>query len=435
MVILEMSIINCLIFLFFFCVLPSAFCAQEKIVLTLDEAIVIASRDNRDILLDEEKLAQAKQKIEESKSAFLPELTLGGTAADTRGLYRKDIVSYSFTAGLKQYVYKGKKSLNTLKESRHKKEAQEALLENTRSGILLKVKEAFYALLLAKDFNRLNNEIQENRQRYLESLKERYLKGELPESEVKKAEYRLSEADSLCEAARNQQELAGELLKSILYIEQNIRLDIEGGFEYQPRELAIDAAILEALSQRQEIRQYEAQMNADKAGIEIAKAANRPTIYGSFDYTSRSTTSLSFSPGKGWQDYNVVGFTMSWPIFDGWLTKAKVEQAISTLKQDEILKDKLKTGIVVEVKDAYLALKSAIARLAPTRMDIDVYKDNLKTIEAKYQEGIASELDLKDAALSLAVSDFNHKEALYDCLVSKARLDRATGVNKKEGAG
>ena len=82
----------------------------------------------------------------------------------------------------------------------------------------------------------------------------------------------------------------------------------------------------------------------------------------------------------------------------------------------------------MEVKDAYLALKSAIVRLAPARMDIAVYQDNLKTIESKYQEGIASELDLKDAALSLAVSDFNHKEALYDCLVSKARLDRATGA-------
>lgn len=430
-----MRIANYLIFFLMSCVLRPGFCAEGTVILTLNEAVAIALRDNRDILLDQEKLAQAKQKIEESKSAFLPELTLGGTAADTRGLYRKDVVSYSFTAGLKQYVYKGKKSLNTLKESRHKEEVQEALLETTRDQALLKVKEAFYALLLAKDFSRLNNEIRENRQKYLDSLKERYLKGELPENEVKKGEYRLSEADSLYEAARNQQELARELLKSILYIEQNINLDIEGIFEYQPRELAVDAAILEALSQRQEIRQYEAQMNADKAGVEIARAANRSSIYGSFDYTSRSTTSLSFSPGKGWQDYNVVGFTMSWPIFDGWLTKAKVEQALSTLKQDEILKDKLKTGIVVEVKEAYLALKSAIARLEPTRIDIDVYQDNLKTIEAKYQEGIASELDLKDAYLSLAVSDFNHKEALYDCLVSKARLDRATGVNKKEGVG
>ena len=423
-----MGIANYIIFLLCLCVLRPGFCVEETIVLTLDEAITIALRENRDILLDEEKLAQAKLKIEESKSAFLPELTLGGTAADTRGLYRKDIVSYSFTAGLKQYVYKGGKSRNTLKESRYKKEAQEALLENTRAQTLLKVKEAFYTLLLAKEFSRLNKEIQENRQRYLESLKERYLKGELPESELKKAEYRLSDADSLYEASRNQEELAGELLKAVLYIEQNSLVDIEGGFEYLPRELAVDAAILLALSQRQEIRQYESQMNADKAGIEIAKAANRPSIYGSFDYTSRSTTSLSFSPGKGWQDYNVVGWTMSWPIFDGWLTKAKVEQAISILKQDEILKDKLKTGIVVEVKDAYLALKSAIVRLAPARMDIAVYQDNLKTIESKYQEGIASELDLKDAALSLAVSDFNHKEALYDCLVSKARLDRATGA-------
>ncbi len=423
-----MSRVKYLIFFVYFCALAPGFCAPEKIVLRLDEAITIALRDNRDILLDEEKLSQAKLNIEESRAAFLPEATLGGTAADTRGLYRKDVISYSFTAGLKQYIYKGGKSRNTLKESRYKKEAQEALLEKTRAQTLLKVKEAFYTLLLAKDFSRLNNEIRQFRQGYLDFVRERYAKGELPEGELKKAEYRLSEADSLYEASRDQEELAGELFKSILYIEPNSRLDIEGGFEYQPRELAIDAAILEALGQRPEIRQYEAQMNVDKAGIEIAKADNRPSIYGSFDYTSRSTTSLSFSPGKGWQDYNVAGFTMSWPIFDGWLTKAKVEQAVSTLKQDEILKDKLKIGIVLEVKEAYLALKSAISRLKPALMDMDVYQDNLKTIEAKYQEGITSALDLNEARLALEVSEFNHKEALYDSLISKARLDRATGA-------
>ncbi len=128
-----MSRVKYLIFFVYFCALAPGFCAPEKIVLRLDEAITIALRDNRDILLDEEKLSQAKLNIEESRAAFLPEATLGGTAADTRGLYRKDVISYSFTAGLKQYIYKGGKSRNTLKESRYKKEAQEALLEKTRA--------------------------------------------------------------------------------------------------------------------------------------------------------------------------------------------------------------------------------------------------------------------------------------------------------------
>ena len=50
----KMGIANYIIFLLCLCVLRPGFCVEETIVLTLDEAITIALRENRDILLDEE---------------------------------------------------------------------------------------------------------------------------------------------------------------------------------------------------------------------------------------------------------------------------------------------------------------------------------------------------------------------------------------------
>ena len=430
----RMAIQGCFITLFFLAVSSPVIAQEQKgpaVVLTLDEAIVIALRDNRDIRLNQEKLAQAKLKIEEAKGAFLPEVTLTGGAIDTRGLYKKDINNYSFQGNVKQYIYKGGKSLNTLKQARHKKDVQEALLEKNVSDSAANIKKAFYTILMAKEFIQVNRLIRDNSRAHFDSLQERYARGEVAESDLLRAKARLADSRSLYESALNQEENAREVFKNILSLEEKTDVELQGGFEYAPKAIAIDRAILEALELRPEIRQFAAQSMADQADVEISKSANRPSVYGSFDYYSRSTTSLSFSPGKGWQDYNVIGFTLSWPVFDGFITSRKVEEAISTLKQDTILEGKLKADIAGQVKEAYLALKTGIAKLEPKERDIEVYQDNLKVIQSKYNDGLSSALDLSDAGLALALSDFNQKQAVYDCLIAKARLDNAMGVIAK----
>lgn len=411
--------------LFVFC--GTARPEEDAVALTLDEALAIALRDNKDILLNQEKLTQAKAAIGEAGSGFLPEFNLNSYATRTRGLYRKDINAYSFQAGLKQYIYRGGKSANTLKQARYKADAQEQGLAKAIDEIILEVKKTFYTLLMAKELAGMNGKILENSGRHLESALLRYEKGEASESEVLKAKSLLAQSESLGESSVNQLESANLLLKSILSIEEKTAIDIKGDFSYTPEEIAVDGAILKALSLRPEIKQYEAEVLADNAQVEISKAGNRPDIYGSFDYYSRSTTSLSFSPSKGWQDYNVIGFTLSWPVFDGWETKYKVEQAISGLRQARILRDKLKVDVAAEVKEAYLSLNSALAVLEARKKDIELYADNFKVIQGKYKDGIVSALDLADAELALLIQRFNQKQALYECLTAKVKLDNATG--------
>ena len=401
---------------------------EETVILTLDEAIAIALRDNREVLLNQEKLHQAKLEIEEAKSAFLPEINLNSTAARSRGLYRKDITNYSFQAGMKQYLYRGGKSVNTLKQARDEENVQAAVFDRAISDVILRVKGAFFAISLAKEFTRLNKTIFENAREHFETASSRYKKGEAAESDLLKAQYSVTSSQSLYEESIHQQESTEALLKNILYLEENAAVEIKGDFDYTQREVAIDQAILKALKMRPEIREYESRINADKASVEIAKAGNRPDIYASFDYYSRSTTSLTFSPSKGWQDYNLAGFTLSWPIFDGWATKYKVEEAINNLRQSQIIQAQGRADIATQVKESYLSLKSAISKLKPQEEKSKVYADNLKVTQERYKEGIASELDLKDAGLALLISQFNQKQAGYDYLLAEAKLDNAMGA-------
>lgn len=393
--------------------------------MTLDEAVSIALRDNRDVLLKAEEVKKAKAKIAEAEASLFPTLNFTGSWTDNRGLYAKDLSQSTTQTTLKQYLYKGGEIINTIKQKEDNFEVTKSLLDKTKLEVVLNVKKAFHTLLLANELANLNKGILENTQEHLKAIQARFEFGQASESDVLKIKESQAAVEEAYESSINQMESSLALLRNLLYLDEAVKIKPAGEFNYEPKELAYDEAFLKAMKTRPEIRQYEAQEKVDKRAIEIAKADNRPSIYASWDYYSRSHTSATTT--RGWNDYNVIGLTFSWPIFDGWATKAKVEQAIVDLKETQLTKEKTTKDIALELRSAYLDLKNALAEIKTMQAQVNLYKDTLSVTEEKYKAGIVSSLDLNDVSLGYAVSRFNQKEAIYDYVLAKAKFDKATG--------
>jgi outer membrane protein len=399
--------------------------AAEEMSLTLDEAIGIALRDNRDVLLKMEDLKKAKAKVAEAQSGVFPTLNLTASRSDTRGYYSKDLDQTTTQGTLKQYLYKGGKTVNTIKQSKDKLKVSQALLEKARIETVLNVKKAFYTLMLAGELTGLNKGILDNTKAHLDFMNARYNSGQASGSEVLKIQEAISNIEQIYEGSKNQAESSRVLLRNLLYLDDGIKIKSEGQFIYDEMEVAYDEAFLNAMAKRPEIEQYEAQESADKKAIEMAKADNKPNIYVSWDYYARSHVAVGTS--RNWGDYNVIGATFTWPVFDGWLTKAKVEQAIVDLEATRLNKEKVIKDIALELKNSYLDLKTALVKIKAVKSQLDLYKDTLSSVEDKYKSGIASSLDLDDASLAYQISLFNQKQAIYDYLLAKARFEKAMG--------
>jgi outer membrane protein TolC len=416
-----------LFLLLFILILYNPVLAKDEVVLSLEQAIGLALRDNRNILLKAEEVKKAKLKIAESRASLLPSASITGGWTDTRGYYSKDTGQTSAGTSAKLYLYRGGKTINTIKYNGFNLEVATALLDKTKLEILLQVERAFYTLFLAKEYSELNKNILDNTRGYLEMINARYTSGEASESDVIRIKESLSSVEKAYEVSLNQVESGQALLKNLLFLAEDIEIKPQGEFVYEEKEVAYDEAFLMAMKNRPEIRQYLAQEQAAKKNVEISRAEGRPTIYASWDYYSRSHALSATGVNKNWNDYNTLGITFSWPIFDGWATKAKVEQAIVDLKETELNKEKTVKDIAAELKNAYLDLRNAIAKIKSAQTQVNLYKDTLSVVEAKYKEGIASSLDLDDAQLGYEVSLFNQKEAIYDYVLAKASFDKATG--------
>ncbi len=413
-----------LAFMFLTVFLISSGSAQD-LTLTLEEAVQLALRDNRDILLKFQDIEKAKKKISESESGLFPSLTVSGGPSATIGLYSDSLNQTAGQISAKQYLYKGGKTVNSIEQSKEKLNVSKALLDKSKLEVVQKVKRAFYTLLLVDDFVDLNQQILDNTQRHLDMLQARYDKGQASELEILKIKESLASVQKAHTESLGQLEATQSLLANLLYIEEGTAIKPQGEFIYDPKDFVYEQAFLEAVKSRPEIRQYEAQERADKKSIEITKADNRPSVYASWDYYGRSH--LTGTTTENWNDYNVVGVTVSWPIFDGWLTKAKLDQAIVDLKETQLTKEKVMKDIALELRNAYVGLRNAVAQVKASESDYAFYQASLQNIQEKYQKGIASRLDLEDAVLSRDVSVFNKNQSVYNYLVSKTDFDKATG--------
>jgi len=416
-----------ILFFIFFIFLSTSLIYAEEISLNLEEAIAIGLRDNPNILLGEEEINKAKQILSQSYSSLFPNLNLGLNLQDAKEFYPKDITSINTQIGLTQALYQGGRIINTISLNKDKILLSQTILDKTKLELVLAIKKAFYSLLLQEKLVELNKNILENIQAHLKTQKERYKYGQVSESDILSIETSLSNAQKSYEEALNQKESLEALLKNLLFLKEEIIIKPQGEFIYEPKEIVYDTAFLEALSKRPEIKEYELKERMAKKQVEITRSLNRPNISAAWNYYSGSRTSLGTVSQKGWQDYQTLGVSVQWPIFDGMLTQHKINEALVDLKQTQILKEKIKKDIILELKETYLFLKDAIAKLRKAEAELLLYQDNLSVAEEKYKKGEISWLDKEDAMLKYEISLFNKQSAIYEYILAKASFEKAQG--------
>ena len=62
------------------------------------------------------------------------------------------------------------------------------------------------------------------------------------------------------------------------------------------------------------------------------------------------------------------------------------------------------------------------------RENVNTAQENLRIATERYKLGLLSQLELKDAELSLTEAETNYQRALYDYSVSLAQLEKAQGL-------
>ena len=158
------------------------------------------------------------------------------------------------------------------------------------------------------------------------------------------------------------------------------------------------------------------------------KLSQIPTLSLNANYAKNAQRNQwSFTRRGDWFTISSVNLNISIPIFNGFFTKSKIEQAKLEVKKIDNQLEALKLSIDNEVAVARNNFRSAIATMDFQKKNMELAEKIYQQTKKKYEIGTGSQTEINTAQTDLKAAQTNYITALYDAVVAKVDFMKATG--------
>jgi len=338
-------------------------------------------------------------------------------AGDYSGLFAAGqgvpIISMSTT----KILYSGGKMESLIDQAEANKQISLNDLEKEKQGVIYKVTEAYYQVLQTEGMKRVSAQAVKQMQAHLESSEALLKEGMIAPIDLNRIKSQLSNLEHNLIKAENGYKLTMYNLNSIMGIDLNTELVLENNLSYEPCEINLEDALVQAGENRSQIMNIALQRRIMEEMVDIAKSNRKPQVI------------LSAESGiTGWQAMIVAEYS----LMDGGVNKAKIKQAELNLAQVDQSEKQVQQLIEFEVRSAYLNMKEAEKLIKVTEEGIKNSQESFRIAQVKYNEGIATNTEVIDAQSTLIEAETNHLNALYDYNINRAALIKAMGTGDKD---
>jgi len=298
------------------------------------------------------------------------------------------------------------------------------------ANTVLEIKKAYYGVLLTSDLYNIAKTRFNNANDHLNNIKAMRAQGLVSEFAEMQVEVQVENIRPVLVQLENANIDATNGLKILLNIPQETKIEATGKMVYDDETLpSVMELISEAKKSNLNLNALKIKNKLDDEFATINRGDYWPTITAFGNYTYAGTSEeWNFSNYSS----SIIGLTFSINLFQGGRTKNKVQQDIIVSKQTY---EQIKT-----LTDATeMQVKSKINELNRVKEQIDAMQKNIllaerayKISENRFKEGVGSELEVKDADVSLSEAKINYTNAVHDYLIAKATLFNLIGrVNEQ----
>src|SRR5271156_2191128 len=386
--------------------------------LTLQQAEVIAIKNNPQITIGRLRALAAQQYVREARSALMPNAYLSLTAVDANPGSRlaagslTNSILYSRAAdgvSVSQLVTDFGRTTNLLSSSEYNAKAEDQTAAATRADILLVVDQAFYNSLETKALVTVAEETVHARQTLVDkvrALTNAKLKSDI---DLSFSNVDLARGKLLLLEAQNNYQTSLAALSAILGYpdEQNFQLVEETTAIPQP---ASDVAplIQQALQQRPEIKALQFQVESAQKFGSAEHDLVRPTI-NALGVVGQAPVRDNHI--ESW--YGAVGVNINIPVFNGFLYNARAKTAdLQTEAQRQKLLD-TRNNIARDVRNAWQDSRRAFERLSVTQQLREQADLSLNLAQARYNLGLGSIVEFTQAELQKTEADIEDTDAKF----------------------
>lgn len=143
----------------------------------------------------------------------------------------------------------------------------------------------------------------------------------------------------------------------------------------------------------------------------MAKANYMPTLVAFYSYTEKIKKPVFDMTPK-----HVLGFTLNIPIFSSGTRSSQLSQAKIDMDINENTKDLLTDQLMLQEKQLRFNFKNLLEQYFNQKNNVSVAREVLDQMNLKFQQGIASSLDLTSANNDYLSAELDFTETILQLL-------------------
>lgn len=431
--------------------LPAVTARGETGSISLDDAVRIGLEKSRALEIARLDRDMASQKIRETWSGVLPQVSTSFTYTRTlkpsvllfppgQGLPTK-LETSSDNAGhasldVRQPLF-NMSAIAGIKAAGIVRKMSEEAYRTTEAAVVADIKISYFDALISKEQLKL---IEQSIARWEQSRKDTramFRQGVAADIDTLKAFLSVENLRPDLLQAENRVVTTMTKLKNTMGIPADSSVVLGGklGLSSATYPLDIASAYREALDARPDLRLLDLQVKAEGEKISSIRAERFPLIsaFGKLESQTAFNDNVKTSDSV-WPASSSAGLQFSLPIFTGYRISSQVEQAKIAQLQTRTRVEELKANIRAEVEVRVLNFKESQKRIEVQSQTISVAERSYNISLLRFREGIGSRLELTDAELQLNKAKTNYLQAVYDYLVASTQLEKALGRRRVEAA-
>ena len=400
-----------------------------------------AQERDAEVRAAEAEFRAALQARPQARSVLLPQIegTLGYayTDRDVDGGDSLDFQTRSFELSLNQTIYDHANYV-ALRQADLGIAQATAVRDAARQELILRVAEAYFGVLSAKDNLSFAEAEKEAIGRQLEQADRRFEVGLIAITDVKEAQaqFDLSVAEEI--AAQNRLDQAREDLAVIT-----------GQYYESMSELSdrMPLVIPDPVDKNQWVETArEANLNlvAQRLGTEVAaqeirrqRSGHYPTLGLSASYTDQEFNDLpDLGPQQGQQFLDrrdtQIGVQLRVPIYTGGRVSSLTREARENFDASREQQELAERRTVQQTRSAFLSVNAGISRVRALEQALESTRASFEAAEAGFEVGTRTAVDVLLELRQVFRAERDFSEARYDYLLNTLRLKQAAGTLTQE---
>ncbi|MFI3321212.1 MAG: TolC family protein [Rikenellaceae bacterium] len=415
--------------------------AQEKLELSLEDALQIALSDNPLIKIADKEVEKSEYEKRGTYAALYPTVT--ADASYQRTVKKQTMymdfggevqkiemgMSNSFSGGFTAAMPLVNFALwESLKISASSVELAIESARGSKVSMIEQVSKAFYGVLLAQETYNVYKEVHENALANYKNVKQKFDVGSTSEYELIRADVAVKNNEPNLYNAEHAITLALWQLKALLGLDLEMLIGCKGSLDDYAGDMVWRRAEIR-LEQNSSIKQLNIQNNMLVSTLEMQKKNNYPTLSASFSYNwSALDNTLKFS-SYNWNPYGVIGLSLSVPIFQGGQRRMEIKKAKVDIDNLALQRENTIKNLEVSWLQYDNAMDVSVHQYDLAKSTINEAQKGYDIAVGRYEVGKGTQLEINDSQLQLVQAQHTKNTAIYDYLSSKASLEALSGGN------